>query len=47
VPDVVDDLIELVIEEGGAIAHVADGDTPLHGHGTAAALRFVLPPQPA
>jgi peptide chain release factor subunit 1 len=47
VPDVVDDLIEVVIEEGGAIAHVADGDTPLHGHGTAAALRFALPPRPA
>jgi peptide chain release factor subunit 1 len=46
VPDVVDELVEAVIEEGGAVAHIGADDTPLHDHGTAAALRFVLPPRP-
>jgi peptide chain release factor subunit 1 len=47
VPDVVDELVEAVIEEGGEVAHISADDTPLHHHGTAAALRFVLPPRPS
>jgi peptide subunit release factor 1 (eRF1) len=47
VPDVVDDLVEAVIEEGGAIEHVVADDTPLREHGAAAGLRFALPPRPA
>jgi hypothetical protein len=47
VPDVVDDLVEAVIEEGGAIEHVVADDTPLREHRAAAGLRFGLPPRPA
>jgi peptide chain release factor subunit 1 len=46
VPDVVDDLVEAVVEEGGAIDHVVQEDTPLRRHRAAAALRFALPPLP-
>ncbi|HMJ35865.1 MAG TPA: hypothetical protein VK501_18315 [Baekduia sp.] len=46
VPDVVDDLVEAVIEEGGTIEHVVAQDTPLREHRAAAGLRFGLPPRP-
>jgi peptide chain release factor subunit 1 len=44
-PDVLDELAELVVEEGGAVEHVAD-DPQLRPHRVAAALRFPLPPGP-
>jgi peptide chain release factor subunit 1 len=44
-PDVIDDLIEAVIDEGGSIHHVR-ADTELHEQLTAARLRFALPPIP-
>jgi peptide chain release factor subunit 1 len=44
-PDVIDELVEAVIDEGGAIHHVR-ADTELRGHLTAAWLRFALPPIP-
>ncbi len=42
-PDVIDELVQAVIDEGGSIEHV-EGDTPLKEHAVAAALRFPLPP---
>ncbi|MGW2191717.1 hypothetical protein ACWCSH_05130, partial [Streptosporangium sp. NPDC001682] len=45
VPDVLDELTETVINEGGSVEHVAV-DTQLKDHVTAAALRFPLPPRP-
>lgn len=44
-PDVLDELAEFVIEEGGAVEHVAD-NPQLRPHHVAAALRFPLPPPP-
>ena len=44
-PDVIDELIEAVIDEGGSIHHVR-ADTELREHLTAASLRFALPPNP-
>jgi peptide chain release factor subunit 1 len=44
-PDVIDELIEAVIDEGGSIHHVR-ADTELHEQLTAARLRFALPPIP-
>jgi Bacterial archaeo-eukaryotic release factor family 10 len=46
VPDVVDDLVEAVVEDSGAIEHVVAQDTPLREHHAAALLRFSLPPRP-
>ena len=45
VPDIIDELIEVVIDEGGSIKHVG-ADTVLKEHLVAASLRFPLPPQP-
>lgn len=42
-PDVIDELVEAVIDEGGAIHHVR-ADTELREHVAAADLRFALPP---
>jgi peptide chain release factor subunit 1 len=42
-PDVIDELVEAVIDEGGSIHHVR-ADTELHEQLTAAWLRFALPP---
>jgi peptide subunit release factor 1 (eRF1) len=42
-PDVIDELVQAVIDEGGSIEHV-EADTPLAEHGVAAALHFPLPP---
>ena len=44
-PDIVDELIEVVIDEGGSIKHVG-ADTVLKEHLVAASLRFPLPPRP-
>ena len=44
-PDVIDELVESVIDEGGSIQHVR-ADTDLRAHLTAAWLRFALPPEP-
>jgi peptide chain release factor subunit 1 len=44
-PDVIDELAEAVVEEGGAIRHV-DGEPVLRKRLAAAALRFPLPPDP-
>lgn len=44
-PDVINELVEAVIDEGGSIHHVR-ADTELRGHLTAARLRFTLPPIP-
>ncbi|MET7764021.1 hypothetical protein ABZS71_19060 [Streptomyces sp. NPDC005393] len=44
-PDVIDELVEAVIDEGGGIKHVR-ADTELRKHLTAASLRFPLPPEP-
>ena len=43
--DIVDELIEVVIDEGGSIKHVG-ADTVLKEHLVAASLRFPLPPRP-
>jgi peptide chain release factor subunit 1 len=43
--DVIDELVEAVIEEGGSIEH-ALADTELKEHLVGAALRFPLPPNP-
>ncbi len=43
IPDVIDELVQAVIDDGGSIEHVG-GDTPLREHTVAAALRFPLPP---
>jgi peptide chain release factor subunit 1 len=44
-PDVLDELAEYVVEEGGAVEHVAE-HPQLRPHRVAAALRFPLPPGP-
>jgi peptide chain release factor subunit 1 len=44
-PDVIDELVEAVIDEGGSIQHVR-ADTELRAHLTVACLRFALPPGP-
>jgi peptide chain release factor subunit 1 len=44
-PDVLDELVQLVIDDGGSIEHVS-ADTPLKEYVVAAALRFPLPPEP-
>ncbi|HEY2652230.1 MAG TPA: hypothetical protein VGI50_09940, partial [Solirubrobacteraceae bacterium] len=44
-PDVIDELVEAVIDEGGSIHHVR-ADTELHEQLTAAWLRFAVPPIP-
>jgi peptide chain release factor subunit 1 len=43
--DVVDELVEAVIDEGGSVRHVGV-DTELRRHVVGAILRFPLPPQP-
>jgi peptide subunit release factor 1 (eRF1) len=43
-PDVIDDLVQAVIDEGGAIEHI-EAETPLQQHTLAATLRFPLPPE--
>jgi hypothetical protein len=45
VPDIIDELVEVVIAEGGSIKHVG-ADTVLKEHLVAARLRFPLPPEP-
>ena len=45
-PDVIDELVQVVIDEGGSIRHI-EADTPLNGSAVAAALRFHLPPMPS
>jgi peptide chain release factor subunit 1 len=42
-PDVIDELVQTVIDEGGSIKHVEAG-TKLVDHVVAAHLRFPLPP---
>jgi peptide chain release factor subunit 1 len=44
-PDVLDELVQAVIDEGGSVEHVA-ADTPLREHVAAATLRFPVPPPP-
>jgi peptide chain release factor subunit 1 len=44
--DVIDELVEAVIDAGGAIEHV-ESETALREHVVAAGLRFPLPPMPA
>jgi peptide chain release factor subunit 1 len=44
-PDVIDELAEAVIDEGGSVRHIEDDDR-LSEHTVAADLRFPLPPQP-
>ena len=46
-PDVIDELAQVVINEGGAIHHVNSGSARLLDHDTGADLRFPLPEQPA
>jgi hypothetical protein len=46
VPDVLDELVQEVMDEGGRVEHVL-ADTALREHVTAAHLRFPLPPLPA
>lgn len=41
-PDVVDELVQAVIDEGGSVEHVA-AETPVREHVAAATLRFPLP----
>jgi peptide chain release factor subunit 1 len=43
-PDVIDELSEAVIDEGGLVEHVL-ADTELREHVVAASLRFPLPPR--
>ncbi len=45
VPDIIDELVQMVIDEGGSIKHIG-ADTVLKEHLVAASLRFPLPPQP-
>jgi peptide chain release factor subunit 1 len=45
-PDVINDLVQAVIDEGGSIRHI-EGDTKLDEYKVAAALRFPLPPKDA
>ena len=44
-PDIVDELVQVVMNESGSIEHVS-ADTVLKQHLTAASLRFPLPPKP-
>jgi peptide chain release factor subunit 1 len=44
-PDIINELVEAVIDAGGAIEHV-EAETALRAHAIAAALRFPLPPLP-
>jgi peptide chain release factor subunit 1 len=44
-PDILDELVQVVIDESGSIEHVA-ADTELKDHLVAAELRFPLPPGP-
>jgi peptide chain release factor subunit 1 len=44
-PDVIDELAEAVIDEGGTVHHVR-AETQLRKHVAAASLRFPLPPLP-
>jgi peptide chain release factor subunit 1 len=44
-PDILDELVQVVIDESGSIEHVA-ADTELKYHLVAAELRFPLPPEP-
>jgi peptide chain release factor subunit 1 len=46
-PDVIDELAEVVINEGGTIRHVNSGSARLLAHDTGADLRFPLPERPA
>lgn len=43
--DIVDELMEVVIDEGGSIEHIC-ADTALKEYVAAASLRFPLPPEP-
>jgi peptide chain release factor subunit 1 len=45
-PDVIDELVQAVIDEGGSVEHVV-AETRLRDHLCAATLRFPLPPLPA
>ena len=45
-PEVIEELAEAVVEEGGSVSRIADDDR-LAEHTVAAALRFPLPPMPA
>lgn len=45
VPDIIDELVERVLDEGGSTEHV-EADTELTAHAVAASLRFPLPPRP-
>jgi peptide chain release factor subunit 1 len=45
VPDVIEELVETVVAEGGSIHHV-QAETEMRKHMTAALLRFALPAQP-
>jgi peptide subunit release factor 1 (eRF1) len=45
-PDVIDELVQAVIDEGGSVEHVV-AETRLRDHLSAATLRFPLPPLPA
>jgi peptide chain release factor subunit 1 len=42
---VIDELVEVVIDEGGTVEHVR-ADTPLQEHRVAASLRYPLPLEP-
>ena len=44
-PDVLDELVETVLDDSGAVEHV-QSDTPIRTHLAAAALRFAVPPAP-
>ncbi|MGW7489651.1 baeRF10 domain-containing protein [Streptomyces sp. NPDC054786] len=46
VPDIIDELAESVIDDGGEVRHIAP-ETELRTHQVGALLRFELPPQPA
>jgi len=46
-PDVIDELAEVVLNEGGTIRHVNSGSARLLAHDTGADLRFPLPERPA
>lgn len=45
VPDIIDELVQVVIDEGGSMKHVG-ADTALKEYVVAASLRFPLPSQP-
>jgi hypothetical protein len=46
-PDVIDELAQVVINEGGAIHHINSGGAGLVDHDIGADLRFPLPEPPA